>query len=243
MKHGIKELRRVVIVSVGATAWLACLGSEAVITNDPAADAGALVDSAGAADGADPAEDARTAPPDAAGGGDSDAFAPPPKKRIFVTTAVTDGNFPGLAGADAFCGAAATQANIDGTFIAFLSIPGANAIDRAFGDGPWYSMDRQTLLFTGKTSGPQPISGLGPAAPINQNELGQTFTGADISYWTGTSAGGQVSTSHCDLWTNDTTGAGFAGGTVGRTDRTDSAWTAYQTVTCYSPLHVLCFEK
>jgi len=173
---------------------------------------------------------------------DADADAPPPeKKRIFITTTKRDGAFGSLAAGDAYCQAAATGAGLTGSFMAFLSITGANAVDRLNGDGPWYTMDRQTLIFSGKRTGSQPISGVGPAVALTQNEIGQDL-GANVYYWTGTDPGGVASTSNCVGWTNNAVSP-FASGTVGTAGTSNGQWTAWNPMTCYSQAHLLCFEN
>lgn len=229
--------------ALGGVVFVACVGADPISSPLGQVDSG--VDSA-STDSGNPSDG--SVKPDANvdldAGSDPDAdAAPPAKKRIFITTAERDGNFPGVAVADNFCQTTADAVQAAGEFMAFLSIPGKNAIDRLPSNGPWYSMDRNTLLFTGKTTGAHPIAGVGPAAPINLNEYGQALTNPMTSYWTGTSAGGVVSDSHCLSWTNNQTGAGFQAGTTGRVDKIDFGWTAFQTYTCYSPMHVLCFEK
>lgn len=227
---------------VAASGFVACVGDDTLVVTTAPADGGSSSgpsDAAANVDGGSPASGSDAAVAD--GGADVDAA--PPRKRIFVTTGTRDGKFNNLKGADDYCKEVATQAQVGGVFIAFMSVPGANAIDRLIVDGPWYSMDRDTLLFTGKRTGANPVSGIGPAAPIVQNEIGQAFNTPNTWYWTGTSQGGQASTSHCDQWTNVTTGAGFAAGTVGSVGAVDKAWTEYTPVTCYSPNHVLCFEQ
>jgi hypothetical protein len=172
---------------------------------------------------------------------DAEPDAPPPRKRIFVTTSgAFTGNLGGLAGADRRCQEAADAAGTGGQFQAYLSVPGASAVDRLAGAGPWYSMDRETLIFTGKATGAAPLKGLGPLAPIAQNELGQTFTN-ETYFWTGTLQGGTPSNDHCDTWTYD--GMVVKGGTAGRTGATDKLWTEGTPYVCYAMLHLVCFEK
>jgi hypothetical protein len=223
----------------------ACLGAEYTAIGDPNADGGSEGEGgtgSGTGSGSDAAGGA-----DGGGGSTSDGAATnedasaSTKRRIFITTNTTTGKLPGLKGGDDFCKAAATQAGAGGLWVAFLSIPGANAIDRLLTDGPWYSMDRKTLIFTGKRNGTNPISGLGPAAAIKQNELGQDFT-SPTSFWTGTKQGGTVSTDHCELWVNDNVNP-FASGTVGTSHKLDRDWVGASTpYTCYSQMHIVCFE-
>ena len=56
--------------------------------------------------------------------------APAPANVAFVTSGTFTGNLGGLAGVDAKCNAAALSAGLTGMFVAWLSTPQTNAIDR-----------------------------------------------------------------------------------------------------------------
>jgi len=160
---------------------------------------------------------------------------------MFVTTAQFTGDLGGLAGADAKCQLAADNIAPGSAFLAWLSITGTNAVDRVVGEGPWYSADRATLLFTGKTMGANPLVGLSPAAPITENELGQILP-KDTFYWTGTKGAGVASAQNCVGWT--TASGAAAGGNGGETGEASLLWTFTNgNVACNTPASLLCIEK
>src|SRR5262245_2730644 len=83
----------------------------------------------------------------------------PSGKRIFVTSTPYTGDLKtngagmtGLHGADNLCGLAATAAGLGGTWTAWLSSSTVDAIDRINDVGPWYLVDRCTLVFNNKAS-------------------------------------------------------------------------------------------
>lgn len=77
-------------------------------------------------------------PPTGTGTGD----APPVKANIiFVTSTIFDGNLGGSGGADAECNARADAAGLPGTYVAWLSTPELDAIDRLAGSQGWVRPD------------------------------------------------------------------------------------------------------
>ncbi len=65
---------------------------------------------------------------------------------VFFITVTGSGNgadLGGLAGADAICQSQADAAGLDGTFHAYLSTQGPNAVDARdrIGEGPWFNVD------------------------------------------------------------------------------------------------------
>src|SRR4051812_9068951 len=70
-----------------------------------------------------------------------DGLAGPHLNVAFVTSGVFSGNLGGVAGADAACTAAAQAGNRSGTFVAFVSSTGENAIARLAGSRGWMRTD------------------------------------------------------------------------------------------------------
>lgn len=70
-----------------------------------------------------------------------DAELLPTPNRVFVTSAEYRGDFGGIAAADAECELAATSANLEGTFIAYLGSSTENPIDRLAGSRGWIRTD------------------------------------------------------------------------------------------------------
>ncbi len=134
--------------------------------------------------------------------------SPPPVKRVFVTSSQYDGNLAPLGGGDRLCQQIAMEARLGGTWKAWLSIGGVNAIDRIADVAPWYLVDGVTKVFATKAQ----LRGR-PTVIINQDENGMvidpmTLGPGDLVVQTGTRNGG-ISGADCGAWTN--TGQGTYG--------------------------------
>lgn len=114
--------------------------------------------------------------------------------RVFATANNVVPDFGGVMNGDRVCNAAAQDAGVGGTFIAWLSTSdagarsrfpaGINASWRLTGDGGVVFIDVGQLTQT-------------PAAPLNRDERGTLVAG---TAWTGTSLGGQASGQSCSNW-------------------------------------------
>jgi hypothetical protein len=163
-------------------------------------------------------------------------------KRIFVTSATFQGNLmtvgggaTGLAGADTLCAVAATQANLGGTWKAWLSDGATNAIDRITGIGPWVLVGTGAMAFTDKAN-----LMTAPLVPINRDEHGaQLAAGNGVYAWTATGNGGTFSQLDCYEWTSPKVGD-F--GNVGNPNGT-SDWTASNGAYCDGAYHLYCLEQ
>ena len=156
-------------------------------------------------------------PPAPAADADAGNASPDPSRlRIFGTKAAYKGDLrsagrklTGIDGADALCQSSADGAQLGGTFIAFLSDDRIDVRDRVLDDGPWYLVDRTTLVFASKSA-----IGAAPANRIEKDESGgkptDFISGADTFgnvwvqegvplYWTG-GAGDHTET--CSAWTD-----------------------------------------
>jgi hypothetical protein len=227
----------------------ACVGNDATAL-EPLGDGGSSGGSdAAPRDGGSSGEGSAVVPEgstglDAADSGD----AAPSFKRIFITTGATTGDLGGLTGADAKCMEAAKAAKLDGNFVAWLSGAGQNAIDRIVGNGPWYDVRGVDLLFTGKTSGANPLTGLGPATPITRNESGQAFS-PNVDIWTDTSYGGKPpsadycqgdDTCDCTGWTS---GSNTDHGFYAQSGQAGQNWTGSANIACTDVAHLICIES
>jgi hypothetical protein len=78
-----------------------------------------------------------------------DKKAPPPPMSFFVTsTPKGDGaNYGGVAGADQYCQLKASSVNAPGTWHAYVSSQGPNAVNARdrIGNGPWYNAKGQPV--------------------------------------------------------------------------------------------------
>jgi len=197
-----------------------------------------------------PLPEAGPEPEDAAADPDSSVVGPVldaaiPRRRVFLTSGVTTGTLaghPGIAGADALCTAAATSAALGGTWVAWMSGNGKNAIDRLTWDGAFVTLtDRQIVaqksqFLSGHLDGTIDVTETKVVATSNQPWV-----------WTGTLFNGQASVT-CNDWTTEN----FAiFGTAGSFTRsTDGKWTdnggpgaGFRNWGCQTNGHLYCFEQ
>ena len=164
---------------------------------------------------------------------------------VFVSTTTTDGNIPGIAGADAICQADAASAGLTGTFLAWISDSSGASPSTRFtqSTGPYVLRSGTEIA----SSYADLIAGDMIANPINQNASGGA---SGLFVWTGTRTNGAPSifaTSFCNDWTNSTSGFG---GVSGSTSASNSDWTgenaaggANRASLCTLNRNVYCFEQ
>ncbi|MCC6764531.1 MAG: hypothetical protein IT293_07695 [Deltaproteobacteria bacterium] len=148
---------------------------------------------------------------------------------VFVTSTTHGGDFGGLVGADAICGARAAAAGLPGTYVAWLSTATVNAIDRLGGARGFVRPDGA------------PVADLPSALAANQvfnaihlDELGNDVGGVEV--WTGTQKNGVASDNTCTNWTA-TSGNGRIGNGLGG----PAAWTDAANGNCSQPRRHYCF--
>jgi hypothetical protein len=215
-RHRMRWLCAVVVLFVGS----ACGSDDALPDAMPDAMADAALDAA----------------PDAAG---------PARMRVFVTSEAWQGDMgeidevghlEGLQGADARCQAFAAAAGLGGTWKAWLSTTGQNAITRMADVGPWYLVDRTTTVFASKAAMTSP-----PLHAIDKDEKGVT---ANYVVWTGTADNGTATTRTCSGWTTTATGSGDLG-----LSSSTALWTFNDptdqnaSTPCASTAGLYCFEQ
>ena len=161
----------------------------------------------------------------------------PALKRVFVTSSQYDGDLARHGGGDKLCQQIATEARLGGTWKAWLSIGGMNAVDRIADVAPWYLVDGVTKVFATKAQ-----LRARPSVVINQDESGMVIDPmmtavGDLVVQTGTRNGG-TSGADCGGWTN----SGM--GTYGFLDLPEY-WTEYADVDCSvgSNKRLYCFEQ
>ncbi len=165
------------------------------------------------------------------------------RKRVFVTSSTYTGDLKtagagtdGFDGANKLCNSVAANASLGGTWKAWLSsslYSPPTAADRLGGTGPWYLVDRKTLVFAGKSSMISP-----PANPIDIDENGDVVIKGSV--WTGTSSNGTAALAQsCAAWVN--TGAtALAGSTANVAEWTAASATA--SADCTNKYRLYCFE-
>jgi hypothetical protein len=220
--------------SVAATSMVACLGFGTPI-DESGEDGVKLPDRKSLADAgvkvqADAAPDPRvnTGTTDA-----SVADAAPKQYRAFVSSTTPTGNLGGIAGADALCNSLATAAKLGGTYRAWISVSGADAIDHITSTGPWHLVNGQLVAANKAELTSGDLDHL-----IDKDEKGGTPTEAEDRVWTATGPNGRYVGPDCAQWT------GVGSGVVGeaRNDNTNK-WTALIDEMCTEVNRVYCFEQ
>ena len=156
---------------------------------------------------------------------------------IFVTRAAFQGNFGGLAGADARCQEAARQAGLPGVFRAWLSTAAQPAGARlARKDAPYVLPDGTRVAdnFADLTDGAL-------AHPIDRTEYGDAVTSPFLAR-TATAPDGQALSPACADWTSRRR---YDGGWWGATDATTPAWSRSGVFPgrCDYLAHLYCLEQ
>lgn len=154
--------------------------------------------------------------------------------RVFVTSTSYEGNFGGLAAADAICNRRARAAKLPGTYKAWLSTADGSPSSRfARSRGPyvlptgtriansWADLTDGTLM-----------------ARIDVTEHGRPPSEAAV--WTATSHLGEwLPGGDCSNWT----AAGSAAGRVGLTTATTDQWTNFSVIPCENTQAFYCFQQ
>lgn len=171
-------------------------------------------------------------------------------KRVFVTSQRVAGDFNGKrgqAGADNICQTLASGAKLGGKFVAYVSETTKPAIDHLVDVGPWYLVDRRTLVFPNKlaiASGP-------PMRKIDRDENGNEPSDpllVQSRVWTGTltngapaGAAGTAANFMCSDWQVAVQGQN---GTAGEWDSNDRvAWVQGRNPSCSDLNRLYCFEQ
>ena len=156
---------------------------------------------------------------------------------VFVTKASFQGNFGGLAGADAQCQAAARRAGLPGIFRAWLSTAAQPAGNRVKHKDVPYVMpgdirvaDNYLDLTDGRL-----------AHPIDRTEYGEPVPSPFLAR-TASTPDGQALSPTCSDWTSRRR---YDGGAWGATDATTSAWsrTGVFPGRCDYLAHLYCLEQ
>ncbi len=163
-------------------------------------------------------------------GGGRDA-GPAVAKRVFVTNGAYLPDFGGVTGADDECQLSAARVGLGGTWVAWVSGDGADAIDWVPDVGPWYDVLGRLILLDCASLGSTPVM------PVTLDEHGLDQAGEPA--WTGTAPGGRTSELDCVGWT-DSSGSSY--GTTGRVGDL-SMWTSAYDDYCATSAHLYCFEN
>lgn len=178
------------------------------------------------------------------GAGDPLPTFPTSTKLAFLTSVFGTGNLgswlaaggaTGLAAGDAICRTLAAAAGVrqSDAFLAWLSVPGTNAIDRLLYDGPWMRLDGIRLA----------ASKVDLTDGILHSSLHITETGtvrSNWAVWTGTAASGWASGESCAGWASSSSGQ--LGG-IGISNSVNDQWTYLGAAGCdFSDAFLYCLQ-
>lgn len=122
--------------------------------------------------------------------------------------------------------------------MAWLSTSQQDALARLADVGPWYLVDRTTLVSPNKAS----LVAL-PRASISLTEQGEPVPGSFLEeVWTATDADGRLAGDSrydaCSDWTSDGSGHALQGNA-----HDDEGWTSYGIGPCSESARLSCFEQ
>jgi hypothetical protein len=174
-----------------------------------------------------------------------------PARRVFVSSAVYDGNLGGHAGADAKCQSLANAAHLGGTWMAWVSDASSSPAQRFAKASVGYRLLDGTLIAASWTA---LTGGASLMAPIDITDTGASLATADkvtSRIWTATSPHGSLDVVSCASFaSNATTQTGEVGhctftGTAPTPDGGQPTnWTAsYAAEPCNVTHHIYCFEQ
>jgi hypothetical protein len=151
---------------------------------------------------------------------------------VFVTSTTYSGALGGLAAADAYCQASASNSGLSGVFHAWLSDEPTGAFERTDDVGPWYTTS-DALAFSSK----------GDLQGAPQTQLLDEYGGYPGSggAWSGSDSGGVATGEDCDGWTN---AAVDATATTGSALGSDANWGGGNApLRCNAKASLICFEQ
>jgi hypothetical protein len=168
---------------------------------------------------------------------DPSPAAPNPQsgaRSLFITSSDFDGTFGGLDGGDAHCQAAASDAGLAGSHLAWLSSQTVAAAGRFQNGPPWvqqYADGGSAIAFPNAAA-----LATAPLVPLSADEHGRDL--GFTAYWTATLPGGRPSGSDCQGFSTATGSATIGDGL------TTGAWTAAGGATpCSQRWHLLCLQQ
>jgi hypothetical protein len=187
-------------------------------------------------------DDSSTAKEDGSGTPDAKTDAPKEAatgagKKIFVTSFVYTGSLGGTTGADGKCASRAFDANVPGTFKAWISTSGADDAKTrlAHGTGAYVRMDNVIVANDWAQ-----LASNNHLAAIDIDEKGAKVA-ASSPVWTNTLPDGtSKGDDHCVQWASASNGQKGAYGVV---DAKDSNWTNAAVGACQPQARLYCVEQ
>ena len=157
---------------------------------------------------------------------------------VFRTSRPYLGNFGGLSGGDAICATHATEAELPGTYKAWLSDSTGTATARLIhSTGPYKLVDGTIIA----DDWDDLVDGTLDAAIALDEDGAAIDVAAFNSYvWTGTNSAGDRWVSYCRDWTSQ---SADDTGLAGRGDVATSSWSLSSALTCSLMLRLYCIQQ
>jgi hypothetical protein len=155
-------------------------------------------------------------------------------KCVFVTSKVSTANLGGLAGADATCNELAANAEMPGTYVAWLSDDNTDAITRVTSNGPYATRTGVVVA-----SSLADLTDGTLSKPISEDENGNLVPIREV--WTDADPSGTRTFSNCYNWTSGANNAPYA--VVGLNTSTDSTWTSVFLQFCDRNISLYCVQQ
>jgi len=159
--------------------------------------------------------------------------------RVFVSSALYNGNLGGLGGADTKCKDLAAAANLGGTWMAWLSGGLNGPADRFITKGGPKAYVRLDGKVVANNWAELVSKNLLVNIDLNENKQ---MPGDTTRVWTNTKPDGTPASldKHCAIWLS---GAGNLVGIFGRRSMLDAKWTQDNEEGCNTSKHLYCFEQ
>lgn len=155
---------------------------------------------------------------------------------VFVTSTTHTGNLGGLAGADAICQAGAFNAGLHGTYRAWLSATGVNALSRLGAARGWIRTDGQPVADT-----PSDLAS-GLFHPIDVDENGSFVDNSAYLYvYTATLGDGSYFGQNCSTAGSSDWSTTSARTVLGICTSSSATFTDAQVLPCATTARLYCF--
>ncbi|PIP53042.1 hypothetical protein COX08_03175 [Candidatus Beckwithbacteria bacterium CG23_combo_of_CG06-09_8_20_14_all_34_8] len=165
--------------------------------------------------------------------------------RVFVTSTKYNGNLGGTSGADSKCQESANNANLGGTWKAWLTVASTIDVASTFiqSTNPYVLVDGTTIASNWRDLTDQNLS-----VPIDKDEFGNTVTDIMdyINVWTNTWTSGHIYDTQPNLTCNNFSAAySTQTGQGGATTKANYEWTSYanRQRKCNTTARLYCFEQ
>jgi uncharacterized repeat protein (TIGR01451 family) len=158
-----------------------------------------------------------------------------PQRLVFVSSGNFDGNFGGIAGADAQCQTLAMAASLPGTYKAWIS-DSTSSPSTSFTQTGFFTLIDGTMIATSWAD----LTDGTIANPINRTDQNIVISNTFVRTNTLANGGNDSAFGACNNWTSNSPSDVAS---LGQSGATNSSWTTNSTGGCGFPLSIYCFEQ